>query len=61
LRASSAEVDAWRLISPIDIANSSLAAAAAVTPADASLRLDETSPDCIADCSAAEAIELAVA
>ena len=61
LRASSAEVEAWRLISPIDMANSSLAAAAAVTPAEASLRLDETSPVCIADCSAAEAIELAVA
>ena len=61
LRASSAEVEAWRLISPIDIANSSLAAAAAVTPAEASLRLAETSPVCIADCSAAEAIELAVA
>src|SRR3546814_3363459 len=32
LRASSAEDAAWRLISPIDMANSSLAAAAAVAP-----------------------------
>src|SRR3546814_3939879 len=43
LRASSADDAAWRLISPIDIANSSLAAAAAVAPALASRSEEHTS------------------
>ena len=59
-RASAAECAAWRLISPIDMANSSEAAAAAVTPLLACSIEVLTSEVCVVACSAAAAIEPAV-
>ena len=61
LRASSAECAAWRLISPIDMANSSEAAAAALTPLLACSIDPVTRFDWLAACSAVAAMPEAVA
>ena len=60
-RARSAECEAWRLISPIDMANSSDAAAAAVAPLLACSMSEVTSWDLLEACSADVAMPDAVA